>query len=79
MKVRTYVEPGADLHPWEYVLWALSRYVSQPLHAFCWRAKITPALRERCVDYALRAGANDPWKVERDADQLATYIAKGKS
>lgn len=71
------VEAGEPLTPLE----AFRYYISGPLSQFTWRVKITPAMRERCVDYALRSGGNGstaPWALTQAADEIAEYIAKGK-
>lgn len=60
----------------EGVAIALGR-ISSAIRAFRWQSKITPALRERCIDYALRenvrGGGGSTWR----AQQIAEYIAKG--
>lgn len=56
---------------------ALGR-LSYALMQLRWRSKVTPDLRERCVDYALREGVRGgPGTVLR-AQQIAEYIAKGE-
>jgi hypothetical protein len=52
--------------------------IVKALREFTWRSKITPALRERCIDYALRekdrGGPGTIWR----AQKIAEYIAKGE-
>lgn len=51
--------------------------LSSAIRQFCWQSKITPALRERCVEYALREGDRGGPGTTWRAKQIAEYIAKG--
>lgn len=56
---------------------ALNYWLRAPIITFSWRVRITPKMRERCVDYALRGGASG-YNVASEAQRLANYIAKGR-
>lgn len=52
--------------------------VTRALSGFAWRVRVTSAMRERCVGYALRGGAEGGWNLTHEAERIAEYIAKGK-
>lgn len=71
------VERGDALTLTERIRWAWGHAIVKPLTTFVWRIRITPPLRERCVDYALRAGSTG-WNVPHDAERLARFIGSGE-
>lgn len=84
MVEQSYVKPrlfrfydGDPLLWWERPLVALG-LLRSALRDFKRAIKITPALRERCVEYAIRSGSKGEWEVERHADRLTKWIAHGE-
>lgn len=66
---------GESLTLGERCAYGWGRFIAGPLSDFAWRVKVTPALRERCIDYALRAGAQQGWALREEAEKIAEYIA----
>jgi len=54
-------------------------YISSPVRSFTRRCRATPALRERCVEYAIAAGATGANAVVWDSEKLVEFITQGKS
>lgn len=73
------VENEESLTPSEWFGYYVSSAIKYAFRDFVRRSRETPALRERCVRYAIDGGAKGAWNIERDAQKLADYIAQGKS
>ena len=77
-----YIRVGDKLVKWDEVplaarlMYFLRRALSWPRRALI-ASRLTPALRERCVEYAVRSGATG-WGVQKEAERLAEWIARGK-
>ena len=72
------LDAGEPLTRAEWCRYVLVRFTNA-IGQFAWKVKITPALRERCIDKLIAAGAKpDVWSLRNDADDLAAYIASGK-
>lgn len=71
------VEGGEPLTRWEAFQWHVVGPICRALARRTIVGRETPELRERCVRYAIDAGAKVGWEVQREAEKIMKFITTG--